>query len=273
VKTGRGDYVLGTDADELERLRRQHEVWRPLVEDLWSRAGLAAGQTILDLGCGPGFATLDLARIVGPSGRVIAVDRSEAYLEALAARVTRERLDAVTVLARDLDHPADWAIPPLDAIWSRWSLSFLRRPREALSHVTAALAPGGVLIAQEYLAYAQWQLVPRLPEFDRFVALVMDAWRGAGGEPDLAAPMIGWLPDLGLDIVTIRNVSEVAAPSEPFWAWPAAFVETGLRRLTGLGAMSETEAASTWQAFRERELDGRTRMVTPAVVQCIARKR
>src|SRR5206468_8251332 len=77
------DYILGTHDEELERLGLQHRVWRPRALDAWRRAGITAGQTVLDVGCGPGYAALDLAEIVGPSGRVVALDRSRRFLDAL----------------------------------------------------------------------------------------------------------------------------------------------------------------------------------------------
>ena len=70
------DYVLGTNAEEISRLGLQHRVWRPRALDAWRRAGFRAGQVILDIGAGPGYAALDLAEIVGPTGKVIALERS-----------------------------------------------------------------------------------------------------------------------------------------------------------------------------------------------------
>jgi ubiquinone/menaquinone biosynthesis C-methylase UbiE len=45
------------------------------------------GMTVLDFGCGPGFFTVDLARLVGPSGRVIAADLQEGMLERLRTKI------------------------------------------------------------------------------------------------------------------------------------------------------------------------------------------
>src|SRR2546428_12890176 len=81
--TAERDYVLGTHDDEVARLGLQHRVWRPRALDAWRRAGFTAGQTLLDLGCGPGHATIDLAEIAGPTGRVIAIDRSKRFLDTL----------------------------------------------------------------------------------------------------------------------------------------------------------------------------------------------
>src|SRR2546421_1314466 len=75
------DYVLGTGADESVRLGLQHRLWSAATHLLWERAGIQPGQTVLDLGCGPGHAALDLAQIVGPTGRVIAIDESASFLK------------------------------------------------------------------------------------------------------------------------------------------------------------------------------------------------
>src|ERR1700674_2828201 len=81
-----GDYVLGTHDAELERLGLQHRLWRPRMLDAWRRAGIVPGQTVLDVGAGPGYAALDLAEIVGRTGRVVALERSRRFVEVLTAR-------------------------------------------------------------------------------------------------------------------------------------------------------------------------------------------
>ncbi|HTE44960.1 MAG TPA: methyltransferase domain-containing protein, partial [Gemmatimonadaceae bacterium] len=80
------DYVLGTHDEEIARLGLQHSVWRPRALAAWQRAGFNVGQTIVDVGCGPGYATLDLAELVGATGHVVAIDRSRRFLDALDAR-------------------------------------------------------------------------------------------------------------------------------------------------------------------------------------------
>ncbi len=60
-------YVLGSHERERERLQRQHAIWRDDCLAAWQQAGWGTGQRLLDLGCGPGFASLDLAQRVGHS--------------------------------------------------------------------------------------------------------------------------------------------------------------------------------------------------------------
>src|SRR5256714_12702043 len=79
------DYVLGTHDEELLRLGLQHRAWRPVVLDCWQRAGITAGKRVLDVGAGPGYASIDLAEIEGPTGEVIALERSQNFIRALEA--------------------------------------------------------------------------------------------------------------------------------------------------------------------------------------------
>src|SRR3984893_18976491 len=81
------DYVLGTHDEEMARLGLQHEVWRAAVLDCWKRAGITARKRVLDLGAGPGYATLDLAKIVGPTGDVVALERSAKFVRSLRSRI------------------------------------------------------------------------------------------------------------------------------------------------------------------------------------------
>src|SRR3982751_5316816 len=92
-----GDYVLGTHDEELARLGLQHRVWRPVVLECWQRTGITVGSRVLDVGAGPGYATVDLAEIVGPTGRVDAVERSSNFVNAIKNAVRRQSLANVDV--------------------------------------------------------------------------------------------------------------------------------------------------------------------------------
>ena len=154
------DYVLGTHDAEIERLGLQHRVWRPRALAAWQRAGIAAGQTVIDLGAGPGYAALDLAEIVGSRGRVIAVERSRRFLDALESMARGRGLANITTVAADaVDAPFGEAVA--DASWCRWVLSFVREPKAVVAHLARALKPGGVAVFQEYLDYSSWRLAPQ----------------------------------------------------------------------------------------------------------------
>ena len=84
------NYVLGTHAEELERLGVQHRAWRRTVLECWKNAGIKSGSRVLDVGAGPGYATVDLAEIVGAEGKVVAVERSTNFVNTIE-RIAREK--------------------------------------------------------------------------------------------------------------------------------------------------------------------------------------
>jgi SAM-dependent methyltransferase len=266
------DYVLGTSDEEIARLGLQHCVWRPRALDAWRRAGVSVGQTVIDIGCGPGYAAMDLAEIVGPSGNVIAIDKSERFLHALETAGRRRGLTNITRYALDLD---DERLPPIpaDGAWARWVFAFVRSPRELLTRVAGALKPGGVFVAHEYCDYSTWRLAPESPELEEYVQAVMKSWRDEGGEPDIALELPAWLAGLGFELRTISPIMDVVPPSNFVWEWPKAFIHVNLKRLVDLGRLTGQRALEISAAFDAREADPQTLMITPAVLEIIAVRR
>jgi len=265
------DYILGTHDEEISRLGLQHRVWRPHVHDAWRRAGFTVGQTILDVGCGPGYASLDLAEIVGPSGKVFAIDRSRRFLDALDATRQKRGLANITTLELDLD---EGELPSVgaDGAWCRWVFTFVKQPHDLLKRIARALKPGGVFVAHEYFDYSTWQFAPRSPEHEEFVRLVMKSWRDTGGEPDIGLDLPGWLQDFGFEIKTLNPIIEIFPKSSYWWQWPKAFIDVGLRRMVDLGHLTADRARAISEAFTAREAQPGTLMITPAVLEVIAVK-
>src|SRR5687767_700001 len=96
--TDRSKYLLGMEPDEIQRLEQQHAVWRDLTNKVWNLAAFGKGQTLIDLGSGPGFTSVELADIVGQSGRVIAVDSSKPATDYLQAMVDLRGIGNVEVI-------------------------------------------------------------------------------------------------------------------------------------------------------------------------------
>jgi len=263
------DYVLGTHDEEIERLGLQHRVWRPRVLDAWRRAGFSAGQTLLDVGAGPGYGTLDLAEIAGPTGRVVALERSRRFLDALEANRRRRGFENVEARELDLD---EGALPDLaaDGAWCRWIFAFVKQPRDLLARLSRALRPGAALVIFEYFDYSTWRLAPPTPEIEEFVRLVMQSWRASGGEPDVGLQLPRWLDETGFALRSLRPIVDVVAPSDDIWRWPAAFLEVGLRRLVDLGHLDAARARVIAAAVAAREREPNTFMITPAVLEVVA---
>src|SRR6266404_5347597 len=139
------DYVLGTHDEEIARLGVQHRAWQPVVLECWKNAGVTTGSRVLDVGAGPGYATVDLAEIVGPGGRVVAVERSRNFVNAIEAR------SLSNVAVHELDLMAD-DLPsgPFDFTWCRWVLCFVSNPELLVKKLGSVLSKNGRAIFHEY---------------------------------------------------------------------------------------------------------------------------
>jgi len=255
------DYILGTHDEEIQRLRLQHAAWRADAIDAWRAAGFRAGQTILDVGCGPGFAALDLAEMVGT---VVTIDKSQRFLDAL----NQTPRDNIKPFLADLDR-GQFPDVRADGAWCRWILSFTRDPRTVLARVAEALRPGGVIVLHEYFDYSTWRLAPRCPELEMFVRAVKQSWRDAGGEPDIALSIPRWLTELGLELRTVQPIVSAVQPADPKWAWLRAFVQVNRSRLVGLGYLTEAAAEEIWRSFCAMELLRPVHMITPGVLEIV----
>ncbi len=266
------EYVLGTHDEELVRLRLQHLVWRPRALDAWRRAGFTIGQRLIDVGCGPGYATLDLADIVSPTGRVIGIDGSARFLAALDDVRGRRGVDNIDTRELDLN-VADLPARDLDGAWCRWVFAFLRNRKEALKRVCESLRRGGAIVIHEYFDYSTWRMAPRCEEIEEYVAAVMTSWRAEGGEPDVALDLPRWLAELGYEIKSLQPIVDIVPASSFVWQWPKTFVEVGLKRLVKLGRLTPDRAQVISNAMSDCEAAPHTLMITPAVLEIIAVRR
>lgn len=265
------DYVLGTHQEELERLGLQHRAWRPTVLECWRQAGITRGWRVLDVGAGPGYAAVDLAEIVGEAGRVVAVERSRRFVEAAREACRARGLAQVEVLEMDLmtdPLPAR----DMDASWCRWVAAFVSSPATLVAKLAMALRPGGVAIFHEYADYASWRVAPRSPVIEEFVRRVMENWRAAGGEPDIALALPALLAAEGFRVLQATPRIFCARAGDPIWQWPASFIGVHLDRLLELGQVSQTWAASVRRDLEEREADGNSLMLTPLVLEIVAER-
>ena len=107
-------------------------------------AGLTAGQRVLEVGCGPGFFTLPAARMVGPSGCVVAVDVNPHAVEHVRAKAAAAGVTNVDVLHMDASAPS-LAADPFDLVFV-FGLPRAAGGFEALwKGIHRALKPGGIL--------------------------------------------------------------------------------------------------------------------------------
>jgi SAM-dependent methyltransferase len=265
------DYVLGTHEAELERLGVQHRAWRSVVLDCWQKAGITAGSKVLDVGAGPGYATVDLSEIVGASGKVVAVERSTNFVSALKDTVRARELANVELHEFDLMNDA---LPAgaFDFAWCRWVLCFVSDPELLVRKIAGALGNGGRAIFHEYGHYTTWRFFPRRPSLEEFRSHVIATWRQSGGEPDTGLALPSWLASSGFKIRSIEPRIFCLRPSDYMWQWPSQFIDVYLSRLQELDKIDNSFAEKVRTDLRKAESESNSFMLTPLVLEIVAEK-
>jgi len=265
------EYVLGTNDAELNRLGLQHRVWRPIALECWRRAGITFGSRVIDVGAGPGYATMDLAELVGPTGEVFAIELSERFLAFAKSAASARGLTNIRFRQADLMVESLGTLNA-DAAWCRWVASFVSSPEKLVDEISTALRSGGVAIFNEYIDYRTLRMAPRRPAFESFVDEVVASWRASGGEPDVVMNFPNFFRKSGLRILEANPRVLTLSPRDYAWQWPASFVEINLARLLELGRVDSDWVETVRREFREAESEPMTLLNTPLFLEIIARR-
>jgi len=266
------EYVLGTNQDELVRLGLQHQLWARYAADAWERAGFGPGKKLLDVGCGPGYGSLDLAARVGTRGQVRAIDISKRFIRHLQSQA---RLRGVTCIRASVGHVERLNLSKgtFDGAYARWVLCFVENPTAVVSGVARALKKGGAFVIQDYFNYESVLIAPNCDVFRRFFKMVAQSWRMRGGNSDIGAEIPNLLARHGFEVKEIKPLLRVARPGSPLWKWPEAFFENYLPVLVELGLFSESDKDQFNREWRKRSRDRSAFFVTPPMIEVIGIKR
>ena len=106
------------------------------------------GMTVLDMGCGPGFFTLDMARLAGPEGRVVAVDLQQGMLDKVRDKIVGTDLEArIDLLLCPQDHVGGFG--PVDFALLFYMVHEVPDPRRFFTDMAAVMKPGGRVLMVE----------------------------------------------------------------------------------------------------------------------------
>jgi len=266
LRFGGDTYVLGTTALERERLRLQHELWLPLARQAWGRAHLQPGHRVLDLGAGPGFVSLVLARAVGPTGRVLGLELSADYVEVARAAAASAGLEQLEFRRHDLcrDPLPD---EPFDRAWCRWVAMFLPGLEPLVEQLGQALRPGGQVVFHEYVHWSSFALHPHGAAIERFAAATLESFEAAGGHPNPNRELPALLAARGFHIEELRPLALVGQPGDAVADWLERFVRVYGATLQQQGRWSLEEAAAAEREMARAHGRAGSYWVAPTVLE------
>ena len=214
---------------------------------------LRPGMSLLDVGCGPGTITIDLAARVAP-GTVTAVELTDAALDLARAEAKARNRHNVSFATSDV-HALDFADDSFDVVHAHQVLQHVADPVQALRELRRVCVPDGIVAARD-ADYAGVIWYPRLPALDHWMNLYDKAARANGGEPDAGRRLLSWAQDAGFDDITpTASTWCFATPENRDWwgrMWSDRIIESALaRQLVDSGMATTAELDEISSAWRE----------------------
>jgi ubiquinone/menaquinone biosynthesis C-methylase UbiE len=195
------DYALGSTDAEHERLIRQAARLAPLTERFFCEAGIGPGQRVLDIGSGVGDVAMLAARLVGPSGEVMGVERDTRSIARARARVAEAGLHNVSFAQSDVSQVA--SNKPFDAVVGRFILMFLPDPVAVLRSLSRLVRSDGVLAFQEPSWAPFLLLSAHLPLWSAGVSLIHETLRRSGANVEMGFALYRIFQEAGLPAPTM----------------------------------------------------------------------
>ncbi|MGH3911939.1 MAG: methyltransferase domain-containing protein [Pseudonocardiaceae bacterium] len=155
---------------------------------------LRSGQRLLDVGCGPGTITLDLARLVAP-GSVVGLDKAVEPLQRAAADAADQRVHNVTFAVGDVYH-LPYPDDAFDIVHAHQVLQHLADPVVALGELRRVCRAGGYVAVRD-ADYAAMTWYPPDPRLDRWLDMYRRVARSNHAEPDAGRRLLSWTRTAG----------------------------------------------------------------------------
>jgi SAM-dependent methyltransferase len=217
---------------------------------------LRPGMDILDVGCGPGTITVDLARRIGP-GHVIGVDNASEVIALADATADDSAVTNVRFAVGDA-YDLDFADASFDVVHAHQMLQHLADPVSALAEMGRVCRPGGLVAARDG-DYAGFTWYPADPWLDVWLDVYERVARHNGGEPDGGRRLLSWARAAGFgDVTASASAWCFSRPDDRRWwgdLWADRMTESPLGfRAVELGFVSADDLrqiAAAWHRWSE----------------------
>jgi ubiquinone/menaquinone biosynthesis C-methylase UbiE len=241
-----------------ESVLRSHR-WRTAANSAAYLLGeLKPHMRILDIGCGPGTITADLAAVV-PQGHVTGVDTAPGILDQARAVAAERGVDNVHFAVADV-HALDYPDDSFCVVHAHQVLQHVTDPVQALREMRRVCGPGGIVAVRDS-DYAAMTWYPAVPGLDDWAELYQRVARSSGGEPDAGRRLAAWARQAGFTDVTASAGTWCFATEEEraWWSdlWADRTVASAYARLAMDGGHA-TQAelrhiADAWREWGARE--------------------
>lgn len=227
------NYLLGHSPEEIERLKYQAVLLKPITERLLRSAGLTEGMHVLDLGCGAGDVSMLAADLVGSSGRVVAIDRNATVMETAYRRAQLAGLSHIEFVQSEIETFVSH--DRFDAIIGRYVLIYAADPGASLRAAARYLKPNGIFAFQEANGIVCTSSLPTASLWDQCGTWCAEVYRHAVPHPDVALRFSEFFQSAELGVPNIFCEVPVAGDDQSMlFDWMLQNVSTLRPQITAL---------------------------------------
>jgi 2-polyprenyl-3-methyl-5-hydroxy-6-metoxy-1,4-benzoquinol methylase len=259
----RDHYVIRGGIEGRERLRVLSRVMQPTTLSLFNRVNVGRGMVCLDVGCGGGDVTFNLAQMVGSEGRVVGIDIDETKLQLARQEAEGQKLSNVEFQLSDIRETR--GEPEFDLVYARFLLTHLSDPKDALTKMRQLLKLGGLVVVED-IDFTGYFCYPDFPAFRRYVELYTEAVRRKGGDANIGARLPLLFLDAGFSQVEMNVVQPMGISGEVKLINPIT-MENIAESVITLELTSQDEVKSIIAEIHEFADNPRTVAGLPRVVQ------
>lgn len=264
-------YVLhNAEEAELRRLKFQHEVWKEQTVLGIEKAGFSSGDTIVDLGCGPGYLSQDLSKVVGSNGRIVAVDNSKKFIDHLkheTARLGISNIHTINCNVEELSLENESA----DGAVARWLFMFIKNPEKIIRIISRSLKRGASFLILDYFQFRSMSLWPPDKYFTKIYHSVYELIKSYGGNADAGGLMPELLERNGFEITDIIPVLRTGRPGTQMWQWLEMTSRNHIN-LVENNLITNEDLESYYKIWNERTLLPASFFSAPPLMITIGRK-
>jgi ubiquinone/menaquinone biosynthesis C-methylase UbiE len=261
-------YVIRGGIEGRERLKVVSRVMHQTTSLLLERAGVGKGMHCLDVGCGSGDVTLELARRVGTGGRVVGADLDQTKID-LARQEARD-LGISHIEFRVLDIRDCPAQGEFDVVYARFLLTHLHNPASVVATFYQCLNPGGLVIVED-IDFSGHFVFPESKAFQRYHELYCTAVRRRGGDPNMGLRVPLLLKEQGFANVEMAAVQPMGMEGEVKLLNPLTMENIAQAVLEEKLATPE-EVSEVVQQLYEFAANDQTIAGPPRIIQAWARR-
>jgi ubiquinone/menaquinone biosynthesis C-methylase UbiE len=184
---------------------------RPTTLSLFNKAGIEKGFFCLDVGCGGGDVSFELAKIVGNTGRVVGIDLDKTKIELARQEAAHLQLPNVEFEIGDITKTTGH--PEFDVTYARFLLTHLNHPEDALKAMINRTKSGGTVIVED-VDFRGHFCYPENEAFGKYLDLYTAVVLKNGGNPNIGPQLPSMMMDAGLEGIQTQVVQPAGISGE-----------------------------------------------------------